>query len=511
MLKLGTRLVQRGLSATLSHGYGSFLPLPPELAIVKKNWTRLKGELGDADLDTYDGYSQIWCFAPKLSRLAVRRVELLHPFDFIFYTSLVLALRDGISRARLPANKVFSYRAEGVGASRLYDDTPSWSDFREAIRSKVSAGGASFVGFTDIADFYPRIYHHRLVNALQVSTGRTEKEYIRVLEKMLSRFSGGTSYGIPVGPPASRVLGEALLVDVDSTLVSYGIDFVRFVDDFVVFADSAKNAEYGLRVLGETLFSNHGLTLQAAKTKVLTAADYLERHLTLHSEKEVSRRALLDIFGDDSYEITSYEDLDDEKKAEIDAFNLSGMLTDALGEDQNVDYREVAFILGRLSALQKPELIPIVLQNLERLYPVADAVATFFTRFTSLDAGTRRSIAEALLAPILNERESRPSEYYSIWALSIFEQDNKWDHAEQLIRSFRETSSDSVRRYAALALKAAGTRAEAMALREHLASGSSLCRTAILLATTKLGKDERRHLRQSLRLNDSLEKLCVVD
>jgi hypothetical protein len=110
----------------------------------------------------------------------------------------------------------------------------------------------------------------------------------------------------------------------------------------------------------------------------VTATDYIERHLKLHSEKEFNRRALLDIFGDNPYEITSYEDLDDDQKAELDAFNLSGMLTDALAEDQNVDYREVAFILGRLSALQKPELIPIVLGNLERLYPVADAVAVFF-------------------------------------------------------------------------------------------------------------------------------------
>jgi hypothetical protein len=181
---------------------------------------------------------------------------------------LVLALRDTISGARLSANKVFSYRTEGAAASKLYNDTPSWNDFREAIRSKVSDGQASFVGITDIADFYPRIYHHRLVNALQAATGRGERDYIRVLEKMLSRFSGGPSYGIPVGPPASRLLGEALLIDVDSALVSYDIDFVRFVDDFVIFADSAKNAEYGLRVLGETLFLNHGLTLQGAKTRV---------------------------------------------------------------------------------------------------------------------------------------------------------------------------------------------------------------------------------------------------
>ena len=258
------------------------------------------------------------------------------------------------------------------------------------------------------------------MNALEASSEPSERPYVRALEKMLSCFSEGTSYGIPVGPAASRLLGEAVLIDVDSTLMSFGIDFVRFVDDFVIFAHTAKLAEYGLRVLGETLIQHHGLTLQPAKTKVLSAPDYLGHHLTVHSEKEAQRRAVLDVFGDDPYEATSYDDLDEDQKRELDAFNLSGMRSDALTESENVDYREVSFILGRLSALQKPELIPIVLENLERLYPVAHAVAAFFKKFSSLSEQTRHEIAEALLDPILHDREAHPSEYYSIWALSVF-------------------------------------------------------------------------------------------
>lgn len=285
---------------------------------------------------------------------------------------------------------------------------------------------------------------------------------------------------------------------------------MRFVDDFVIFADTANLAEYGLRVLGETLIQNHGLTLQPAKTKVLSAREYLERHLAPHSEKEAERRAVLEVFGDDPYEATSYDDLDEDQKKELDAFNLSGMLRDALTESENVDYREVSFILGRLSALQKPELIPIVLENLERLYPVAHAVASFFSKFTSLDNRMRHEVADALLNPILHDREAHPSEYYSIWALSVFQQGSDWDHADKLIRIVRETSSDTVRRYASLALASVGTRAEAVALREYLPTGSALSRTAMLLATRRLGRDERKHLRQSLRLTDSLEKLCIA-
>lgn len=192
--------------------------------------------------------------------------------------------------------------------------------------------------------------------------------------------------------------------------------------------------------------------------------------------------------------------MDDDQKRELDAFNLPGMLSDALTEGENVDYKEVSFIIGRLSALQKPELIPIVLENLERLYPVAHSVASFFMKFSYLEEQTRTEIADALLAPILNQHDAHPSDYYSIWALSVFQDDSSWDHAEYLIRIFRDASSDAVRRYAALALAAVGTRAEAVALREYLASGSSLCRTAMLLASSKLGRDD-----------DSLEKLCITE
>jgi hypothetical protein len=505
-MNLSNALLKRALRATLHHGYGTLFAQPPELEIVKSNWIALAVEMTKVDLDTYQGYDAILSFAPK-SRLNVRRVGLLHPYDFIFYTALVLALKTHISKSRLPAGRVFSYRTEGTSPSQLYQSAASWKDFRKTVENRATKADC-VVGVTDIADFYPRIYHHRLVNALEAASDGTMKDYIRALEKMLTRFSGGTSYGIPVGPPASRLLGEAVLIDVDSTLLSFGIDFIRYVDDYIIFANRVQDAEYGIRTLGETLFRNHGLTLQTAKTKISSAADYVERNLTVHSEKETNRRRLLQIFGDGDYQIPSYDELDDDQKKEIDAFNLSEMLREAL-VGENVDYREVQFILGRLSTLRKLELIPTVLENLERLYPVAESVAAFFKEFTDLPRKDASEIGEALLAPILNALDARPSEYYSMWILSVFQHHKNWDHAEDLLRIFQETSSDAVRRFAALALATSGTRAQALAIKDHLAAASSLCRTAMLLATAKLGKDERQYLGKSLQLRDSLEKLCI--
>lgn len=382
MLKLTSAQLNSAFTAIQHHGYGSLFPLPPELPLIDAVWSNLRPVLEGKDLDTYQCYEPLKAFVPK-SRLNVRFVSFLHPFDLLFYTALVINLRDDISSARLPLNayRVFSFRSERATRDMLYATKPGYREFKERQRKKTKARSAHFVGVADIADFYPRIYTHRLKAALEAATDSSHRDTIRVLEKLLTQFSGGPSYGIPVGPAASRPLAEAALIDIDSALKARGVDFVRFVDDFVIFGKSYESVEASLHFLGEKLFLNHGLTLQTAKTDVFPTKEFRKKFLSSEfPEKEATRRRLVEIMMDDEYEERSYDQLDEEEKSEVDAINLTEMLEEALAPGQVVDYREVSFILGRLSALQQPELIPIVLKNIHRLYPIAHSVASFFSR-----------------------------------------------------------------------------------------------------------------------------------
>jgi hypothetical protein len=360
MLFISEELLDRAFSALQHHGNNNFFPDPPEHQTIETNWQAIRSELSAIDLDTYSGYQSCEMFAPK-SRLNIRRVTQLHPYDLILYTALVLDLRDDITRHRLPPdeNTVFSYRADGAPADVLYNRNPNYAHFKQRLKELGANDGVLF-GITDIADFYPRIYQHRIKNVLLSITSNSKADQIRCLEKMLTRFSDGPSYGIPIGPLASRVLAEAVLIDVDSTLRSLKIEFVRFADDYVIVANKVEDAEYGIRALAETLYLNHGLTLQTAKTKIKTATEYLDSFED-YDEKEQGRRELIDIVGgyDDA---NSYDELSVEAKARIDGLNLSKMLEEALSNDADIDYQEISFILGRLSSLSNPDLIPIVLR-----------------------------------------------------------------------------------------------------------------------------------------------------
>lgn len=197
----------------------------------------------------------------------------IEPFWNAYYLSLVLEMADGIESQRIPVadQKVFSYRYDyDSKTAKLFADV-TWLDYRR--RAKQIAQNHDFVAITDIADFYPRIYHHRIDNALRRIPGieNTRKKIM----KLLAAFSTRDSYGLPVGGPASRILAELALNDVDRQLETRRIDFCRYADDYTIGASSKDDAYRALVILAAKL-SHEGLTLQKHKTRVLTKEEYLE-------------------------------------------------------------------------------------------------------------------------------------------------------------------------------------------------------------------------------------------
>ncbi len=110
---------------------------------------------------------------------------------------------------------------------------------------------------------------------------------VNLINELLLFRSNRDSYGLPVGSNASRILSEANLIGVDNYLLSMGVDFIRYVDDYRFFAPNASVAHYWLTVLIDRL-GQEGLSINMSKTKIEPNDRYM--HVTEVHTKTKKRR-----------------------------------------------------------------------------------------------------------------------------------------------------------------------------------------------------------------------------
>ena len=199
----------------------------------------------------------------------------IDPIWNVYLLALVLELAPDLEATRIPESekKVFSYRFRPNTDDGSLFAAGAWRDFQTTTRELASA--SEFVVSLDIADFYARIYHHPLENALKRADrgGNVAFQIVR----LLSTFSNNTSYGIPVGGPAARLLAEVVLNKVDHLLLvdEHLSTFCRYADDYRFFVPDMAEAHRVIAVLSEKLLRNEGLTIQKAKTRIMSSREYL--------------------------------------------------------------------------------------------------------------------------------------------------------------------------------------------------------------------------------------------
>lgn len=527
MFNLTTQELDNACAAIIHHGFSTMLPEPPEWSVVVTNWNSIRDSIERIDLDVYEPFKPLKVFAPK-NRANVRLLYMLHPQDLIIYTALVLIAKPDIEANRIPTKtkRVFSYRADVSKSQELYDSRGSYEAYRQQLVAKAAKPHVRYVAVADIADFYPRIYQHRLENVIEsVATSQRVRDVARVLvKKFIGNVLGRDSYGIPVGPYASRLLAEALLIDVDASMQSRGVDFVRWVDDFSIFCRTEYEAQSVLFSLGEWLFSKHGLTLQSAKTKILTIDDYRREYLFDHGDQLTDRDTVVNMLRNFrlGYEGTEGDDEDSDASTDeavvegalavLQGSDLKGMLEASLADTTLVDYQAVTFALAKLPRIPgapaelKREVLHLVIDNAELLYPVAEHIATYVLSFDDLTNAEQKQIAKKLLKPLKSKR-TPPPPYYAMWILHIFASAPEWNHAQDIVKLYSESTSEVIKRFASLAIHSSGTRAQALVLKDEYSAASPLLKLAILFATRKLGNDERKHWRLAQSVSGSIEKM----
>ena len=374
MLKVKQASLEWAIAHALRYGDTDVLPVPFEFAAIHHDWPTIQGHLQNADVLNWVVRPHRSLLAPKL-RHGFRVVTQLDPLDFLVFAALVHEIAHDIESRRVPIVRqtVYSYRVALGRNGQLFDPRIGYDAFRKQSAAFLDANEEySYVAVTDIADFYPRIYVHRLENALNASTTKTN--HVIAIMRLLSGWNGTESFGIPVGNQPSRILAEALLIDVDEALLAAGIKFVRYNDDYRIFAESHAKAYRHLAFLADVLYKGHGLTLQGQKTVVITRAQFKSRFLTSPQQREVESlfsrfQELISEMGLSSpYERIDYVDLSPDQQDKIDSLNLKGLFRKEAAE-ASPDFTVIRFILRRMAQLGDASLAEEVIDSLDQLYP----------------------------------------------------------------------------------------------------------------------------------------------
>jgi hypothetical protein len=224
MLKLKPSSLDWALEHVKRFNDTDVLPLPFEYLAIDHGWSEIKSYIIAQDILKWRVYAHRTLLTPK-SRYAFRVVTQLDPLDFLVFAALIREIAKDIESIRVPAsqNVVFSYRILPATDGQLFDPSIGYDAFLKESEELIKDKKITHVALADIADFYPRIYHHRLENALSNATGRSQ--HVIAIMNLLSGWNGTETFGIPVGNAPSRVLAEITIADIDDALLANGIKF----------------------------------------------------------------------------------------------------------------------------------------------------------------------------------------------------------------------------------------------------------------------------------------------
>ncbi len=160
--------------------------------------------------------------------------------------------------------------SDQVCGNRATVDGPGWSLRalrpslgKARLRAQRLASRTSLLIRADVASFYPSVTPGVLSGSLR-RVG-VEPADARLAADLVDGWGSDGYAGLPIGPPGSAVLANAVLRPVDGALRE--LPFLRWVDDYLIGCRTERDAHRALDLLDETL-AGMGLRRSRAKTRV---------------------------------------------------------------------------------------------------------------------------------------------------------------------------------------------------------------------------------------------------
>jgi hypothetical protein len=366
-----TRLNPASLSRAIDHlckfGDTDVFPHLVELVFLSENKDAVILELAALDLDSFNPAQSIETIAPK-SRYGFRIVHQLLLLETLLFTAATIEIASDLEKLKRPNEECgpFAYRfSENAGAS-LFAEDHTYRDWLEWQSERVAGDVYTHVICTDIADFYQRIYLHRIENCLDTATAN--KGLKRFIEKTIKQVRSKQSYGIPVGCTASRIIAEAALADSDNALADELVDFTRFVDDFRIFVKPQQKPYSILASLADQLAASEGLALNAQKTKLHTLDEF--RALMNKQLGDAFDAAERDAIEALSHALYFDEDVNEDDLAKLRALNLFEMLEMEVSEEI-WDFGRIKAVFRALRLAPDPTSVDFLTDKFDLFLPFA--------------------------------------------------------------------------------------------------------------------------------------------
>jgi hypothetical protein len=366
--------------------------------------------------------------------LGFRIAHQLSASDNIIYLASVLVAGESLEgiRASAESMRAVAYRFAPGDSARIFQTGRSFHDWITYL-CDFGAPTNPFetektVIFTDISDFYQRIYFHRLENVLDEcgADGRASG-FIR---KLIQKVRAKQSFGIPVGTAASRLLAECVLNDTDNFIQGLGLESTRYVDDFRILANSDLEAHSAICQIAEHLMVTEGLSLNVSKTRFQTASELhksskkrLQDVFTSH-QMMVMEAIIKLSYGEDDEESTvlTKEDAEEDVAAASNLFITADFLFDKMAEISDVKSVDLSIykaILRALRFMPNVNLNRLLDEQLELLYYIPREFCLIIRYCAENESIPLDSLKERLLS-LLQMSPFTDLVYVRSWILDLF-------------------------------------------------------------------------------------------
>lgn len=341
-------------------------------------------------------------------------------FDWIIYNAVVNIIAGQIYK-KVPRNTFSFNRFRDKESGKRRESTIDyWLEFDDKALAYVKNKKYSHLLVTDITSFYEHISHEVLKNRLLCFSN--DRDYVSAVNYLINNILLKWSeeekvqgFGLPQGPTASTILADIYLYSLDKELNKKGIRFIRYMDDFRLFAKNIVHMKHAIKIL---VISLRGIKLNLnAKKTVIYETNDREIYINVF-DPEKGRLKLID---------TAFRS---KKRDQIllvapSLFELKNKINMAqFGE------RYLKFYLGRLIDMMKYELLDetdlfgILIEFMgvfENKHHLSSVLSWFFVACACYNNKSLKAIQTGMIDFVCN-KDKNIYEWQEMWALDTIRQ-----------------------------------------------------------------------------------------